>query len=171
MTASTAIRAAIGGALALAVVAGILFAHTPARDREPALRVVAEARERMGALSKLAARAQARAHAPLVKMTGNACSDCGCRGTNLKNVPEEHECARAWRHVLSSLEAAAGEPGAAAPFARDPWGSPYALDENQGEAGVSSCGTRDKLRSVGEDGTWGTEDDVELELPLAGTCP
>ena len=54
---------------------------------------------------------------------------------------------------------------------RDPWGSPYCFDANQGESGPASCTTVDGFRSVGPDGVYGTADDIVVDVPLASKCP
>jgi hypothetical protein len=57
---------------------------------------------------------------------------------------------------------------------RDPWGSPYLVDENQGEGALpAGCSNVDSIKSVGPDGTNGTSDDVTspVAIPLSSVCP
>lgn len=171
MRISVIVRTAIAVLAVAAIAAGIFFARTPAGDLAAMQERQVAAREKLHELAKLVSRAQARSNAPLLRITGSACSDCVCRGRSLKGISDADACARAWANVLGRLEAAAGEAGTGSAFRRDVWGSPYALDENQGEVGNSSCSTPDKLRSLGQDATWGTPDDVVIDLPLARTCP
>ena len=53
---------------------------------------------------------------------------------------------------------------------RDPWGSPYTLDENEREGGPTDC-RLDTIRSAGPDGIWGNSDDGGYAVPLSRDCP
>jgi prepilin-type N-terminal cleavage/methylation domain-containing protein len=51
---------------------------------------------------------------------------------------------------------------------RDPWGSPYYFDENEGEGG--NCNNRDTIRTLGPDGVYNTGDELVISIPLSGLC-
>jgi type II secretory pathway pseudopilin PulG len=54
---------------------------------------------------------------------------------------------------------------------RDPWGSPYLLDENQGESGWwGPCQPPDVIFSAGPDTLPETADDIYLDLPITNPC-
>jgi len=53
---------------------------------------------------------------------------------------------------------------------RDPWGSPYGLDENEREGGPTDC-RLDTIRSAGPDGLLYTGDDQGYVIPHSRPCP
>jgi hypothetical protein len=173
------IRFTIAAFLVFLVVSGLLFALNPDIERTEAqqrkeaalgnegVRARADLRE----LGELAARAQRRAKTTVLRITGSGCSDCACRTGDLRQIGGTTPCMATWLNVLKLLDAAAASSGAVNKYARDPWGSPYAIDENQGEGGAAACRTADHLRSVGKDGKYGTDDDMIVSIPLAGNCP
>jgi len=81
-------------------------------------------------------------------VTDSWCSECSCRtGEDLSKIPDTHPCIQrmvmSWNMVgISSLP-------------RDPWGSPYTFDENEGEGDWTRwipCTTMpDIIRSPGPD--------------------
>lgn len=99
----------------------------------------------------------------LLEITETNCSECSCRGgMDLRNLPVGQHCQRNWVHALAAIwQAASGE----SPFdlrggiilekrlLRDPWGSPYALNENT-----------NVLRSAGPDGVLDTHDDISVPI-------
>ena len=89
------------------------------------------------------------------------------------------ECFTDWLSAITLIESATNglASGASMQFIRDPWGSPYDLDENEREFGPGDC-RLDTFRSFGPDGIRNTLDDVNLtgdaylsELPLSRACP
>ena len=80
-------------------------------------------------------------------ITGSYCSECLCRNiANLNNLPDTHQCII----NLTNAFAAIG----ISPLPRDPWGSPYLIDENELETGYcpacSPCPyRRDTVNSAG----------------------
>lgn len=173
------IRFTMAGLLGFLVLWGALFALNPDIERAEAQQKKeaalgnegVRARTDLRELSELAARAQRKAKTTVLRITGSGCSDCACRTGDLRKIGDTAPCMTAWLNVLKRLDAAAGSSGAAAKYARDPWGSPYGIDENQGEGGASACRTADRLRSVGKDGVYGTDDDMMVAFPLAENCP
>jgi hypothetical protein len=95
----------------------------------------------------------------------------------MRNSTEE--CFTDWQTALIRIEAETNGAVANAVqrYLRDPWGSPYDLDENEREFGPTDC-RLDTFRSFGPDGIRNTIDDVNLtgdaylsELPLSRACP
>lgn len=125
------------------------------------------ARKDLAFLAQVAHIAKIKTNKTLLEITENNCSECPCRGEiDLRGLPVGQHCQRNWVHALAALwQAASGE----SPFdlrggiilekrlLRDPWGSPYALNENS-----------DVLRSPGPDGLLDTPDDLVVPVqPLA----
>jgi type II secretory pathway pseudopilin PulG len=92
---------------------------------------------------------------PLKDITGRDCTDCACRQPNvvLKNLPRTDQCWVQWLDAKQKIETAAGVKLA---FDKDPWGSPYIIDENEAESfwgGPSTSNvTCDLILSVGSRG-------------------
>ncbi len=100
------------------------------------------------------------------------CSQCACTAaTDLRNISSTSQCYINWIGVLTGVQAnTGGLVTNLTSMTRDPWGSPYLVDENQGEAG--NCSSFDSLRSAGPDGIKSTSDDVVgPQIPLSPTCP
>jgi prepilin-type N-terminal cleavage/methylation domain-containing protein len=69
----------------------------------------------------------------LYQLTGNTWSGSMCTGDLRES---SGACYTQWASVLSTVETAAGGVyGGLVRFDRDPWGSPYLLNENEGEPG------------------------------------
>lgn len=113
--------------------------------------------------------AQGEAHKTLLQITGSGCSDCsGCRaGGNLRNVATSDACYASWLNDVTTIQNATnGYVSNLTSVLRDPWGSPFTLDENEGEVPSSPC-VADTLRTVGSDGIWGTSDDYVVTVPFS----
>lgn len=118
------------------------------------------------------------------------CTDCACRNTyrvlvdfslapisTLKNITSTDLCYSLWEHAINRINTANGGVIDISNFKRDPWGSPYLLDENEGELPLNhpDCGS-DSIRSAGPDGqirdTNGSplldDDDLWIEIPYLG---
>ena len=94
-----------------------------------------------------------------LQITGSGCSDCsGCRdGTP---VNQNQTCIDRWRLSLTAFQTEGVNLGITtglSSFTNDAWGSPFLLDENEGEGGGCS---RDFLRSAGPDKIYNTSDDI-----------
>ena len=70
-----------------------------------------------------------------------------CVNTDLRN--STGTCFNKWKAVLKKIEKAANMN--LSHFERDSWGSPYILDENEGEWSSNYC-RKDTVMSVGPDG-------------------
>jgi len=105
----------------------------------------------------------------LMQITGSGCTRCSgsCTGRDLRNVSTTDSCYTAWASALSKIEAASSGAisGLLTVMARDPWGSPYILDENEGESSSSPC-RLDAFSSAGPDGMVSTADDIDFTLPF-----
>ncbi len=101
----------------------------------------------------------------LKDITGNNCSDCGCRSAgDLRNIPNTAPCASTMNTQFAKLGFVKAP--------RDPWGSPYLMDENEGEGGCDTT-RKDHIYSAGPDGIDGAEswtDEVLLLIPHFA-CP
>ncbi len=133
---------------------------------------VAKVRTELTQFAKAVAIAQGEAGRVLMGITGSSCSDCGGCRTGASMVNTAGVCYTTWvSNVTAVQNATAGSVSGLTLMLRDPWGSPYTLDENQGEGGAPGCSSYDVVRSVGPDGIHGTSDDITFNLPLSGICP
>lgn len=105
----------------------------------------------------------------LLQITGNGCSDCSCRGIDMRNISSGSACFQNWNNLLINVGTAIGNASGLMVLQRDPWRSPYAVDENEFEGGAGDC-RYDSLRSAGPDGMLGTGDDYSVLLPHI-VCP
>ena len=156
------------------VAASMLFGETLARkQREHAAHVALlltreDAAASLARISRLASRAKTATGRMLWEITGSNCSRCGCDGYDLRNAPAGDVCVRQWDAALARLGAAAGaSPEELAGLARDPWGSPYLLNENEGES-PDLPSVQDTVTSVGQNGLAGDGDDITVAVPQAG---
>ena len=120
---------------------------------------------------KAAVIAQGESAKPLKDITGSNCSDCVCRGSDMRNISASSDCYTQWVNGLTTIQnATAGAISGLNLMTRDPWGSPYALDENERESGASDC-RLDVVRSVGPNGIYGDGDDQYYFIPPSRPCP
>ena len=87
---------------------------------------------------------------------------------DLRNIPTHNECCSTWSDVLNAVQAATGGIYDGLERAdRDAWGSPYLLNENEGEMTYSleaKC-MQDQVYSAGPDGIKDTDDDIMVLVP------
>lgn len=155
---------AILGVLSAVVLASLNAARSRAGN--------AAARSDLKQILKAIQIAQAEQNKPLWQITGSGCSDCGtCRtAPDLRNVPTNHACYTTWVNNITAIQNATnGQYTSLTKITRDPWGSPYTIDENEGEVVGNPCANQDSLRSVGPDGAWGTADDIIVRPEWSGT--
>jgi prepilin-type N-terminal cleavage/methylation domain-containing protein len=88
--------------------------------------------------------AQGNTGKTMIGITGNGCSDCnGCRSGDLRNISSSSGCYTSWVSALTNITTAAGQEFTnASQLTRDPWGSPYCLDENEREGGPRTVSLR-----------------------------
>jgi prepilin-type N-terminal cleavage/methylation domain-containing protein len=114
---------------------------------------------------------------PLGELTGNWCSMCPCRdaseaGHDLDSLDEDHACYLRWEATLRSLEQRSGGVVNLAGLERDPWGSPYLLDENEmeyAEGYLSGPCRSDWFRSAGPDKRIYGGDDISITVPFSSS--
>lgn len=141
---------AIIGILAAIVLAGLGTARSGAQSA----RATAEIKK----LAEVMYYAKIINGSTLITVTGSNCSRYSSCTGDLKGTTGT--CYNRWVTSLTNLQnVVIGGYGNLSRYSRDPWGSPYLLDENEGEAG--NC-ILDNIRSAGPDGTYNTSDDVGL---------
>lgn len=102
---------------------------------------------------------------PLIDITNyNASGWLGCHSIDIRNIADNSTCMTNWNNARNKIANASGIDLAA--FSRDPWGSPYLLDENEGERPFPDYCIRDIFRSAGPNGFSGDSDDTEIEVPF-----
>ena len=154
---------AIIGLLSSIVLSSLNSARTKAK--------YAAAQTEMNEFVKIAIIAQGESGKTLLEITGSGCSDCVCRGRDIRNIPTSDSCYTQWLSALTAIQnATAGTVLGIDNMLRDPWGSPYTLDENEREGGPTDC-RLDTIRSAGPDGIWGNSDDGGYAVPLSRDCP
>lgn len=108
----------------------------------------------------------------LKDITGSGCSSCSggrTAGFDYRNIPNTDQFYIAWVTSLTKIESATnGLMVGVSNITRDPWGSPYSMDENEGEG--NGCGY-DTLRSYGPDGIMSTSDDIVSATIPHIKCP
>lgn len=115
--------------------------------------------------------AQGESGKRLQDITGSGCSNCVCRGRDIRNIPESDSCYTQWVNALTTIQnATAGIVSGIDRMTRDPWGSPYGLDENERESGPTDC-RLDTIRSAGPDGVLHNGDDQSYVIPHSKPCP
>ncbi|HQT83109.1 MAG: hypothetical protein B7W98_00390 [Parcubacteria group bacterium 20-58-5] len=151
---------AIIGILSSVVLAALSAARTKAQY------AVAEAE--LSQVVKDVILAQGESHKTLEQITGSGCSYCGvCVGVDLRNVPTSNACYASWLNGVTKIQAATnGYVANLTTLMRDPWGSPFTFDENEGEIPAQPC-RADTFRTVGPDGVWGTSDDYVVTVPFS----
>ena len=152
---------AIIGILSSVVIASLSSARTKAQYAS----VAAE----MNQMIKDIILAQGESNKTLIQITGSGCSDCttGCRGgADVRNIPITNACYVAWISAAQKIQTATnGYVNNLTERKRDPWGSPYLLDENEGEQAATPC-RADTISSAGPDGILGTVDDYTITVPF-----
>lgn len=150
------------------ILVGMVLTNTrDAKDRARYARVKSD----MDGIIKVIVAVRDEKQKNLQQITGSVCSNCPCLGRDIRLVPDTDNCAVSWGLALGKIKTAAGSLGSGLDgVSRDPWGSPYSLDENEGETGTNDC-RNDLLSSAGEDGVLGTADDIIIPISLYKTCP
>ena len=146
---------AIIGLLSSIVLSSLNSARTKAK--------YAKAQIEMNEFVKTAIIAQGESGKTLLEITGSGCSDCVCRGRDIRNIPTSDSCYTQWLSALTAIQNAT----AGTVLGID---SPYTLDENEREGGPTDC-RLDTIRSAGPDGIWGNSDDGGYTVPLSRDCP
>jgi prepilin-type N-terminal cleavage/methylation domain-containing protein len=149
----------------------VLVAMNDARTKSR----ITKAKADLAQFAKLISVAQTQSGKTLLNITGSGCSDCACRtGNSLQNLSSGDQCFINWKNALTNINNnASGTMSVANTVnARDPWNSPYLIDENEREGGAADC-RQDMFCSPGPDGidNVGTGDDICIYLTLSKPCP
>lgn len=147
------------------------LARLPGETRQAVLaEEAATARLRLKYISEAVYLAKVRRNSLLADITGTLDVESSCtHAGDLRGLPDSSPCAAKWRDALRRTWAAAFEgdgPPLPEELARDPWGSPYIL--NQSEASCGHYGNwcpHDVVRSAGPDGRPNTPDDIAETIP------
>ena len=111
---------------------------------------------------------------PLRYITGETCTDCiSCRdGKDLIDLDPTDSCAVNLIAAFTAIESAGGL-GVPGNLPRDPWGSPYLIDENEMEPNFpNECDFKDVIYSAGPNGITGGGDDRHADPPIDNiVCP
>ena len=103
---------------------------------------------------------------PISSITGDNCTRCNCNGiTNLRNLADSNGCVNALRISLENIARQSVTLDDIESLVRDPWGSPYQLDENEGEVVGGNACRIDHISTVGADGIRGNADDFIVQMP------
>lgn len=155
---------AIIGLLSSTILASLNTARTKAK--------YAASQAELKEFIKTATIAQGESATYLKAMTGTGCSRCSCPSdTDLRNISDSNACYTRWVLSLNAIQAATnGVVSGIDRMKRDPWGSPYLLDENEWEDPLNPC-RLDNIRSVGADGIFNTSDDQIFYIPFSSQCP
>ena len=129
------------------------------------MKMIEETRSDLTYLANMAFKAKKILKRPLFEITGSRCSYCPCGNLRkIKKISSTDPCAKAWDSALKKIyKVVEGASVIPERYLRDPWGSPYAPDENERENGERDC-RNDTVRSVGEDGILETYDDIVVYI-------
>lgn len=130
----------------------------------------AKARAEIDLFLKAASIAQGEAAKRISEITSSDCSACACNG-DLRNISSANSCYINWSNALTAIQNSTNGLVTNLKMTRDPWGSPYLLDENEREAGPNDC-RNDTIATAGADGIYGNGDDMGFLIPLyISPCP
>ncbi|MDQ1284213.1 MAG: hypothetical protein QG620_561 [Patescibacteria group bacterium] len=136
----------------------VLVSLNSSRDKSK----YAKAEQEMAQFAKAMEMAQIMTRKPLREITGSNHSAGPCfasSGKYLKDIPDTDPCYTSWVSAITKLGVAAGTD--LSDLKRDPWGSPYMLDENEGEFSTNPC-RLDKVFTAGPDG-WVSSLSTDIE--------
>lgn len=115
----------------------ILVSLNSARDKAR----LAKASQTLWEIRNAIILAQDRENKTLTEITGSACSEIDCRSVpNLNTLPDSHPCIVSLTNAFSKI---------GLPLLRDPWGSPYLIDENEYEDYEGYRCRHDSVESAG----------------------
>lgn len=157
--------------LTVMVILGILVAIAvpvlhETRERARRTRAAAEIRVLAGQLRAVLDTANSPT---TIGLTGNVWTSGPCvspGGRVLYELPETDSCWVTYRQTLEVLRVK-GAVDIAGFTQGDPWGSPFLIDENEGERHSGLCYRRDSVHSAGRNGIseGGAGDDIMFSLP------
>lgn len=139
----------------------VFVSLSSARDKAK----LARAKQEINSFMKAAVIAQGESRNTLLQITGNGWSEGPCIGLDMRNLADSNSCVQNWYNVLTTVQAATNNSvQGLTDMRRDPWGSPYALDENELEFNQSDC-RYDTIKTAGADGRLYTGDDYSVNIP------
>lgn len=154
------------GLLSSVVMAALISARDNAR--------YAAAKEEMLQFVKVLSVAKGESGKRTTAITGSGCTRCSCSG-DIRNISTASACYTDWIATRNKIQTASGGlMGSISNMTRDPWGSPYLLDENDGEA-PADPDRDDFIISNGPDGVlngavgWGGDGITFRITPGGGT--
>lgn len=150
---------AIIGILATVVLASLGEARERARN--------AHTQSSLNQLRTLIVGAQIEGSQTVLEMTnagGNGTYDSCPVATDLSSLSTLHACVSDWRNAIDTLAAAFGNTSSEA-FYEDAWGSPFLLNEGEGEDPMNPC-VVDTITSAGSDRVAFTADDLTIIIPF-----
>lgn len=110
--------------------------------------------------------AQINQNEVILLITNNTNSQGSCpAATDLSTLAPAHACRIDWENAINALTSSYSSEQDPSALYSDVWGSPYLLDENEGEIPANPC-RRDTLSSAGPDRIAFTGDDITIVLPF-----
>lgn len=121
----------------IAILAAVsVVAYTGVQQRAQASKIASD----QANLTKAISLARTNTSQTLLVITGDNFTGSSCRikaaGTDLASLPTTDDC---WIDYLDSLDEISVASGMDVRNVVDPWGRPYMIDENEGEAGPTYC--------------------------------
>ena len=122
-------------------------------------------------VAKAIAIGRKKAEKTLNEITGSNCSDCVCRGESFTEPlsSDAQACVDNWDTIMNILKSSTDIDISF--LETDPWGSPYLVDENEGEYSSNYC-RKDTLISAGPNRIHempGSGDDYLIEISFYDT--
>lgn len=150
---------AIIGILATVVLASLGEARTKAR--------IAKTQTELQQMRNLIVGAQIKEGLTVLEMTGATGNGTysSCPGaTDLSSLAATHACRVDWQNAIDTMAQYYGGTNAES-FYRDSWGSPFILNEGEGEDAGNPC-SYDTLSSAGPDRELNLADDIVIVIPF-----
>ena len=107
------------------------------------------------------------------QLTGSFCTECTCRDKgNIHDLAPTDTCTTNYVSTMTKLNNSTNGFFILKTMPKDPWGSPYLINENEGEVGFpgGTCYT-DSIASAGPNGLYYDTDDVVHNIQDAFCSP
>ncbi len=148
----------------IGILAGVIL---PSLNTARSQGKIEKAKTELTQIRNAAVIAQLHTNQTIMQITGDGCSACSCNAlNNINNLPTNHPCVSKWRSAIDDIVTSYDPQSSGESFYTDPWGSPYVLDENEGEYTLDPC-RQDFVLSVGPDQDRNTGDDILVGIPFA----
>ncbi len=122
----------------------------------------AKARTEIKQIEGLMLTAKVQKKLTIAQLSGTYCTECACRNVgSLRDLPTSHACTTTYLSTMAKLNSSTDGIYTFKTIPKDPWGSPYLINENEGETGYpgGTCYT-DSIASAGPNGLYYDTDDV-----------